>query len=119
MGGPQPIVGRPLHTRLRYFDLQRHRPGLPEDVGALVDTITATETGVHLVNVNQLEPREVVVQAGTYGEHNWTSVSVDGAPPDAIDGTAFTVLLEPGTGAYLTLGTDRYVNQPSGAFPFV
>ena len=39
-GGPQIIYhGGLLHTRLRYFDAEQRRPGLPADVGALVDRI--------------------------------------------------------------------------------
>jgi len=118
MGGPEPVVGRPLHTRLRYFDLREHRPGLPSDVGALVDGLTANDTKVHLVNINQLESREVIVQAGTYGEHSWTFLQVDGGEKHAIDGRSFTVVLGPGAGAHLTIGTNRYVNMPTAAFPF-
>ncbi len=39
LGGPQVIYhGGLLHVRLRYFDALRHRPGLPEDVAAPVES---------------------------------------------------------------------------------
>ncbi|MBI2964574.1 MAG: hypothetical protein HYY34_00020, partial [Chloroflexi bacterium] len=41
LGGlPTGRVGYPLHCRLRYFDPARRRPGVPEDVAALVDRMT-------------------------------------------------------------------------------
>ena len=118
MGGVIPRVGRPLHTRLRYFDPRRARPGLPTDVGALVEGLTAEETRVRLVNVNQLEPRAVVLQGGTYGEHQWTSVRVDGGDAHPVKDRVLTVHLAPGAGACLTIGTSRYANDPTGDFPF-
>src|SRR4051794_35048547 len=70
MGGVHPGVGgNSLVARLRYFDADKRRPGLPEDVGALVEKLTADSATVTLVNVNQLEPRTVVMQGGAYAEH--------------------------------------------------
>ena len=41
LGGlPPKHQGEILHARLRYFDPVRRRPGLPEDVAALVETLT-------------------------------------------------------------------------------
>ena len=37
LGGLYPgHVGSPLHCRVRYFDPEKHRAGLPDDVAALV-----------------------------------------------------------------------------------
>lgn len=118
MGGPAPSVGRPLHTRVRYFDPDRARPGLPEDVGALVKGLTAEETQVCLVNINQLETRTVVVQGGTYGEHQWKKVRVGDGDEHPINDRVLTVVLAPGAGATLTIGTSRYANDPTGEYPF-
>ncbi|MCB0188260.1 MAG: hypothetical protein KDE31_28520, partial [Caldilineaceae bacterium] len=52
LGGiPTGRTGATLHCRLRYFDSARRRAGLPEDVGALVEKLSAEETVVTLVNV--------------------------------------------------------------------
>ena len=67
-----------LHSRLRYFDPELRRSGPPEDVGALVEKLTADSVTVTLVNVNQTKPRTVIVQAGGYGEHHFDAVTVDG-----------------------------------------
>jgi hypothetical protein len=109
--------GSPLYARLRYFDPDRRRAGIPEDVGALVDRMTAQETAVTLVNLNPVEPRTVVIQAGGYGEHRIRSVAIDGAVRE-IGADHMTVELKPGSGARLVLTMDRYVNPPTLSFPW-
>ncbi|MFJ6023493.1 hypothetical protein ACIQC9_02680 [Brevundimonas sp. NPDC092305] len=109
--------GSPLYARLRYFDPARGRAGVPEDVAALVDSMTADETAVTLINLSPTQPRTVVVQGGGYGEHRIRSVAI-GDTRHPVDGDHFTLRLEPGAGARLVLAMDRYVNQPSLAFPW-
>lgn len=98
-----------LHARLRYFDPVRRRSGLPEDVAALVEKISGDSVTVSLVNVNPVESRDVIVQAGAYGEHQFTS------PHNA---RWITVRLEPGSGDRLTLGMKRYAHQPTARQPW-
>ncbi|MEJ7607809.1 MAG: hypothetical protein WKF37_16440 [Bryobacteraceae bacterium] len=57
-----------LHSRFCYFDPVKRRAGLPDDVGALVENRRWAAT-VALVNIDAVEARNVVVQAGGYGEH--------------------------------------------------
>jgi hypothetical protein len=59
----------------------------------------------------------VTVQAGGYGEHQFTSVTLDGAR-QPLDASAFTITLAPGAGAKLELGMKRFVNKPTLAFPW-
>lgn len=106
-----------LHARLRYFDPDKRRAGLPEGVAALVEKLTADQTVVTLVNTNQIESRTVILQAGAYGEHAWTSMSVNGMSQPA-NGRHVTVELAPGAGARLTLGTRRYCNVPTSGLPW-
>ncbi len=106
-----------LHSRLRYFDPVQRRSGLPSDVGALVTKLRDDSVNVTLVNTNQVEAREVQVQAGAYGEHQFTGVSVDGTH-QSVDAPYVTVRLEPGCGASLELSMKRYVNQPTLAQPW-
>jgi hypothetical protein len=106
-----------LHSRLRYFDAERRRAGLPEDTAALIEKLSADSTTVTLVNVNPVEPRTVIVQAGGYGEHRFESVSVDGKAVPA-GGPHLTVRLEPGTGARIVLKMARYRNPPTLAHPW-
>lgn len=106
-----------LHSRLRYFDPERHRAGLPEDVAALVHALSDDSVSVTLVNLNQAQAREVVVQAGGYAEHQFTRLEGAGEPRD-LDTTAFTVRLAPGAGQRLDLRMRRYANQPNLSFPW-
>jgi hypothetical protein len=106
-----------LHARFRYFDPVRRRPGLPEDVGALVEKLEADAATVVLVNVDPVEARSVVVQAGGYGEHRFDSVEIDGkAQP--INGPLLSVRLAPGSGARMRFKMVRYVNPPTLAQPW-
>jgi hypothetical protein len=118
LGGlPTGRVGSNLHCRLRYFDPARRRAGLPEDVAALVEKLTANETVVQLVNVNQVQERTVTVQGGAYAEHQFVSATLDGQTVP-VDAPSFTARLAPGCGATLTLKMKRYANQPTFAFPW-
>lgn len=118
LGGlPTGRVGYPLHARLRYFDPARRRAGIPEDVAALVEGMTADETTVTLVNMNQSQPRTVIVQGGGYGEHQITSVTVAGETT-AVDRRHVTVHLAPGAGSRLVLTMRCYANQPTFALPW-
>ena len=101
-----------LHARVRYFDPDRRRAGLPTDVAALVERLDAASTTLTLVNVNQLEPRSVLIQAGGYGEHQFTDVTADGKT-SPVHGRHLLVRLDPGAGTRLVLGTRRYVNTPT------
>lgn len=118
LGGFHPgHKGQVLHCRLRYFDPVLRRAGLPEDVAALVETLSADDCTVTLVNVSQSKPRTVVVQTGGYGEHQCTGVTVDGREI-SVDAPYFTVRLEPGAGTRLVVRTERYANRPTLALPW-
>ena len=106
-----------LHSRLRYFDPQRRRAGLPSDVAALVHELGEDFVTVTLVNLNEAESREVVVQAGAYAEHRFTAI--EGAADLAdLDASAVSVLLAPGAGQRLTLQVQRYAAMPDLSFPW-
>jgi hypothetical protein len=107
--------GAALFCRLRYFDPIRRRAGIPEDVAALVESLGDEAATVVLVNVNQVEPRTLVVQAGAYGEHQILNVVCDDRET-AVNGPTLTVRLDPGCGARLRLHMKRYVNRPTLAF---
>jgi hypothetical protein len=109
--------GNLLHARLRYFDPDGRRAGLPADVAALVDSLEDEAAAVTLVNLSQTGERSVVVQAGAYGEHTAVEVRV-GDRVYPVNGRAFTVRLAHGAGARLSIKMRRYVNQPSLAFPW-
>ncbi len=109
--------GNSLVARLRYFDEAKRRPGLPDDVAALVQRMTTDETVVTLVNVNQLDSRSLIVQGGAYGEHQITSAALDGSQTN-VDRRCVKVELQPGSGATLTLKMKHHVNQPTFDLPW-
>ncbi len=118
MGGLYPgRTGMVLHCRLRYFDPIKRRAGVPQDVAALVDKMTADDVAVTLVNLNQSDARTLVVQAGAYAEHEFVELT-DGSGRRRIDAPHFTVKLEPGAGGRLQIKMRRYVHQPTITFPW-
>jgi len=106
-----------LNARLRYFDPDRRRAGVPEDVAALVSELSDTRTVVTLINLNASQPRTVVVQGGGYGEHQLVSVS-SGGRTTAIDSPLLTVRLDPACGQELVLEMKRYANAPTVLHPW-
>jgi hypothetical protein len=72
---------------------------------------------VTLVNLNPVESREVIVQAGAYDEHTFDAVTLNGQTTP-VGGPLLTVRLEPGSGARLEFKMTRYRNQPTLAHPW-
>ena len=118
LGGlPTGRVGFPLHCRLRYFCPQRRRAGLPEDVAALVEEMTADRVTVQLVNLNPVKERAVIVQGGAHAEHQFVRAEIDERTVP-VEGSAFGVRLAPGCGGRLKIEMRRYANSPTLAFPW-
>jgi hypothetical protein len=106
-----------LHSRLRYFDPERRRAGLPQDVAALVERMDANTTTVTFVNTNQTDSRSLTIQAGGYGEHAFTSATINGNST-AINGRHLTLRLAPGAGTKVVFQMKRYANAPTFQFPW-
>ena len=118
MGGPQPLwSGGLLHFQLRYFDPDQRRPGLPEDVAVLVTKMTSESVCATLVNINQVEAREVILQTGAYGEHQCERVKVNGQV-FPVDNRFFCLRLAPGAGAQLVIYRKLMANRPTLALPW-
>jgi hypothetical protein len=139
LGAPQHIYnGGLLHCPVRYFDGHRKRPGLPQDVAALVEGVEAERVVVHLINLSPYAMRNVILQAGGFGEHQFLSATYatrtsdypgshhDYAPPPlqtelqpiSVDDRHLQILLPPATAIRLELALARHVNQPSYALPW-
>ena len=110
-------VGAPLHCRLRYFDPEMRRAGIPQDVAALVDEMTGDHVAVTLVNLNQTQSRELVVQMGAYAESQCLYVETSGQRIP-VDQSHFTIHLSPGAGSRMVIYMKRYVNAPTLTFPW-
>ncbi len=138
LGAPQIIYnGGLLHCRVRYFDADRQRPGLPADVSALVTKLEAERTVLELVNLSAFETRRVTVQAGAFGEHRFDAVIYTQLTSDypgshksyaapqieiatqrtEVGDAHLTVVLPPATQIQLDLKTTRYTHPPSYVQP--
>ena len=122
LGSPQYMYhGGMLRATVRYYDADRVRPGLPPDVAALVDELTAESVGIQLVNTGRHETRNLIVQAGAFGEHQFTQVQYDDGESVHVvplDGKYFAIELPPSTAIRVEAGMRRFANQPSYAFPW-
>lgn len=118
LGGPGYIYhGGLLHTRVRYFDPERQRAGLPQDVAALVEKIDHEGITLTLVNLHPSEPRDVIIQGGAYGEHRFTSVH-DGDEKVAVNHKHFRVTVRAGAIGTLRCGLHRFARRPTYAAPW-
>jgi hypothetical protein len=76
LGAPQVLYNGGIQVaRLRYFDADAGRIGLPDEVSALVTKLTADQTWVELVNTSITTTHRVILLAGAFGEHHFESVT--------------------------------------------
>ena len=139
LGAPQLLYnGGLLLAPLRYFDAQLKRPGLPQDVAALVTVVEKESLEIQLLNIGPTDSRTLIIQAGSLAEHSFTSVEYtqdigqypgkndDYGSPNSeiqwvskvIDNTHIEVDLPPGMQINLKLGLKRLVNVPSYQAPW-
>jgi hypothetical protein len=131
MGAPQTVYnGGLLRARVRYFDIDKTRPGLPSDVAALVEKIEDKLTVVRLVNLSVSDTRRLIIQAGAFGEHEFLDVKFQEMTVGkddkrlisdkiiTVNNKYLAVELPPATSITLELGTQRFVNKPSYSFPW-
>ena len=109
--------GNILHARLRYFDPEARRAGLPPGVAALVSRLSQDSVTVTLVNTSPLTPRDVTIQLGAYAEHQGLAVEAAGQRTE-LNASHFTARLAPGAGQALTITMKRYSSPPTAAFPW-
>ena len=118
-GGPQPIYwGGLAQGRVRYYDPERRRPGLPPDVAALVTRLEADGIALTLVNLSPVEARDLLVAAGSFAEHRFGKVVSGDGEEITVDGGCFRVNLHPGSQVELEAGMERYAATPSFRFPW-
>ena len=118
LGGlPTGREGAPLHCRLRYFDPENQRAGIPEDVSALVTSMDKENTSVTLINLNPSKHKTLIIQGGAYGEHQIINASSNGESIN-VEGSSFRVHLDPGCGSTISIKMSRYKNLPSFSMPW-
>ena len=106
-----------MHCRLRYFDPEKRRAGLPDDVAVLIEKMDADSVTVTFVNTNPVTGRTVTVQGGAYAEHQILRVTINGKTT-GVEAPTFRVRLAPGSGSRLRLIMRRFAHPPTLAFPF-
>lgn len=118
LGAPGTVYnGGLLRATVRYFDPDRKRASLPEDVSALVDQLGPDTVGFQLVSLSRNETRRVTVQAGAFGEHQFTAATHEGTT-STVDSKYIEVTLPPGASVQVKCGLNRFANRPSYAMPW-
>lgn len=121
LGAPMQLYhgGLQLAT-FRYYDASRQRPGLPLDVAALVEHVDADGATVHLVNCSATESRDVIMQAGAFGEHSIVrATTVDALDaPVLVEHRWLRVSLDAGAQIRLRVDLRRFANVPSYDTPW-
>jgi len=135
-GSPSPVYNGGLpQMRLRYFDAEAGRPGLPAGVAALVSRVESGRLTVELMNTSVDAERRLFIQAGTFAEDRIEAVRHDefvggGTWPGerksyelpvptvaevarAVGTSRLGVTLPPGTAITLDLDIARHVEPPS------
>jgi hypothetical protein len=107
-----------MHARLRWFDADRKRPGMPEDIAALVDKVRADGVTVSVVNTGN-EVRRAILQAGAFAEHQFIEISRSDGKPMRVDSRTMEIELQPHAGLRLDVGMERFANTPTYDFPWV
>ncbi|MFN5934838.1 MAG: hypothetical protein ACK46D_11130, partial [Roseiflexaceae bacterium] len=92
-------------------------------VAALVSHLDAAAVTLTLVNTDATQVRRVVIQAGTFGEHQFGRVDIVDEHGHAIathdvHASWYTLDIDPMSGATLVMQMQRYVNRPSYANPW-
>ncbi|TDF90602.1 hypothetical protein [Paenibacillus piri] len=125
LGAPMHIShGGLQHARVRYYDAAAQRPGLPPQVSALVEALTDNSVTLSLINLDLFEGKEVIIQAGGFGEHCFHEAVVSGSGKKemneslSVDGKWLQVSLGKGAGVKLQMSMSRYVNQPTYETPW-
>lgn len=132
-GAPQVLYNGGLgFTALRYEDVERARPGLPEDVAALVHRLDEHGAGVRLVNTSTVHAWTVRIRGGRFGLDRIVRATATAETPGTFPGASGTyaaplgplrtiawdcdddlvVTLPPAHGAELDLTIDRAAGSP-------
>ncbi|SEM57058.1 hypothetical protein [Paenibacillus sp. OV219] len=122
LGAPMHIShGGFQHGRFRYFDADRRRVGMPLDTAALVEQLGDQSAVLQLVNTSPFETRTIVVQGGTFGEHQIDRVIVldeEESREVQVGSKWLQIELLPATAIRLEVVMSRYVNKPTYDSPW-
>ena len=110
-----------LSENLRSIDPTAQRPGMPPHMAALVDKVGADSAHLTLVNTDPVDGHPVLIQAGSFGEHEFTEAWLENQEGQEerieVKGKYLQVHLGPAAQARLHLGLKRFAPQPSYELP--
>jgi hypothetical protein len=118
MAGDWLYHGCLIHARLRWFDADRKRPGMPNDISALVEKVRPDGITVLAVNTGR-KTRNAILQAGAFAEHVFTEVEDDSGKKVMVSARSFQLELPPSTSMRLEIGMKRFARTPTYDFPWV
>ena len=117
MGTPAAMYnGGLLLSHVRYFDPMLKRPGLPRHVAVLAEHVTADNIDLTFVNTDPVSSHGVLIQAGTFAEHEFTGASLDGEDI-ALDERHVCIELDRSAIAHLHLKLKRFAHRPTYDLP--
>ncbi|WP_163717758.1 hypothetical protein [Mangrovibacterium lignilyticum] len=112
-GGNDPgIIGNTLHCQVRYFDPENKRAGLPDGIATLVEKVLPDGIQLTLINTSPSCERTVILQAGAYGEHQFTGIQYNDEYLE-LNQKQLTIHIAKHSGSQIKLKMKRYVNPPS------
>ena len=86
-------------------------------MAALVDHLEADSAGIHLVNLSTSEPRNLIVQAGAFAEHQFVELTYEDKTVP-VESKYFAVQLLPAASVRLNVGMRRFAHRATYAFPW-
>ena len=125
LGAPQIIYnGGFLFSSIRYFDFDEKKPGLPEDISALVTNSQEEKISLTLVNLNENNIKNIIIQAGSMGEHSFGNIRYQISENSqfhegVINNRYLKVSMKPETQIKIELDIFRSVNHLTYQFPWM
>lgn len=108
-----------LNTRVFHFDPVEGKPGLPHNVAALVHKVSADSVDITLVSTDVLQTRKLIIQAGAFREHRFTTATFGDGRTVAVDGPHIELVLAAGAQCEIHLGMALHANtDPSYLRPW-
>jgi len=126
-GLAQMVFGGPMHIshgglqygKIRPFDADLKRPGLPAEVALKVESISQTHVRLSVSNISSDTPRRIILQAGNFGENLFTSISVMGSEESTeINSKWVELVLAPSSTSTLDCGIALNACQPTYETPW-
>jgi hypothetical protein len=125
LGSPQIIYnGGFLFSSIRYFDFDKKKPGLPEDISALVTNLQEKFLSLTLVNLHKNDVKNLIIQAGSMGEHSFGMIRYKTSGnlqirQERVNNRYLKISMKPQTEIRIELDILRSVNSLTYQFPWM